>query len=52
MALGHGTVVAVLCSPDTASRVSRASEPPSWGLFCKLQNAATLEAIVEATATL
>ena len=27
MALGHGTVVAVLCSPDTASRVSRASEP-------------------------
>ena len=39
MALGHGTVVAVLCSPDTASRVSRASEPQvgAYSASCRMR---------------
>ena len=39
MAFGHGTVVAVLCSPDTASRVSRASEPQvgAYSASCRMR---------------
>ena len=39
MARGRGTVVAVLCSPDTASRVSRASEPQvgAYSASCRMR---------------